>query len=271
MDIINERGEVINYEEADSDDSEDKFEDLDDVGSAIERMLAENNLEKFLITDSKPENCKWKVYHDCIKQLQHGGGYEGLKYHDDVEPVEDTFLGRTRKQKETVNQRKDENINEKANEKLCEFGIELYTALSENTFSEEDKKVIKHSRNLTDFLTFHEKIKEMGPVWFAAQTFRTFLKSVRELPVRSVADIDDDEIRVEFKIFCARLGQVEKKQDWKSSWDFIKIFSTKHKLYEGIEIILPITTCAAVKLSTESVLESKVSILSDISTQGEAT
>ena len=113
MDIINERGEVINYEEADSDDSEDEFEDLDDVGSAIERMLAENNLEKFLITDSKPENCKWKVYHDCIKQLQ-----EGLKYHDDVEPVEDTFLGRTRKQKETVNQRKDENIYEKANEKV---------------------------------------------------------------------------------------------------------------------------------------------------------
>ena len=119
--------------------------------------------------------------------------------------------------------------------KRCEFGIELYTALSENTISEEDKKVIKHSRNLTDFLTFREKIKEMGSVWFAAQTFSTFLKSVRELPVRSVADIDDDEIRVEFKIFCARLGQVEKKQDWKSSRDFIKHFlSTKHKLYEGI-------------------------------------
>ena len=184
-------------------------------------MLTENSLEKFLITDSKPDNCKWKVYHDCIKQLQ-----EGLKYHDDVDPVEDTFLGRTRKQKETVNQRKDENIYEKANEKLCEFAIELYTALSENTFSEEDKKVIEHSRNLTDFLKFHEKIKEMGPVWFAA-----------------------------------RLGQVEKKQDWKSSRDFIKHFlSTKHKLYEGIEIILHITTCAAVKLSTESVLESKVSI-----------
>ena len=72
----------------------------------------------------------------------------------------------------------------------------------------------------------------MGPVWFAAQTFCTFLKSVRELPVRTVADIDDDEIRVEYKIFCARLGQVEKKQDWKSSRDFIKHFlSTKHKLY----------------------------------------
>ena len=46
------------------------------------------------------------------------GVYEGLKYHDDVEPVEDTFLGRTRKQKETVNQRKYENIYEKANEKV---------------------------------------------------------------------------------------------------------------------------------------------------------
>ena len=107
MEIVDERGEVINYEEAgdSSADSEDEFEDLDDVGSAIERMLTENSLEKFLITDSKPENCKWKVYHDCIKQLQHGGGYDGLKYCDDVDPVEDTFLSRKRKQKETVNQR----------------------------------------------------------------------------------------------------------------------------------------------------------------------
>ena len=93
---------------------------------------------------------------------------------------------------------------------------------------------------------------------------------MRELPVRSVADIDndrsvadidDDEIRVDFKIFCARLGRIEKKQGWKSSLNFIKHFlSTKYKLYEGIEIILHITTCAAVKLSTESVLDSKVSI-----------
>ena len=216
-------------------------------------MLTENSLEKFLLTDSKPENCKWKVYHDCIKQLRHGGGYEGLKYHDDVDPVQDTLLGRTRKQKEAVNQRKDENIYENSNEKLCGFGIELFTALSENTFSEEDKKVIENSRNLTDYLTFHQKM--------VAHTFGSFLKSVRELPVRSVADIDDDELRIEFKIFCVRLGQIEKKQDWKSSRDFIKHFlSTKHKLYEGIEIILHITTCAAVKLSTESVLESKVSI-----------
>ena len=63
MIIVNERGEVINYEEAgdNSDDSEDEFEDLDDVGSAIERMLTDNSLEKFLISDSKPDNCKWKV------------------------------------------------------------------------------------------------------------------------------------------------------------------------------------------------------------------
>jgi hypothetical protein len=166
-----------------------------------------------------------------------------LKYHDDVDPVQDTLLGRTRKQKEAVNQRKDENIYENSNEKLCAFGIELFSALSENTFSEEDKKVIENSRNLTDYFTFHQKIKEMGAVWFAAHTFGSFLKSVRELPVRSVADIDDDELRIEFKIFCVRLGQIEKKQDWKSSRDFIKHFlSTKHKLYEGIEIILHITT-----------------------------
>ena len=65
-------------------------------------MLTENSLEKFLLNDSKPETCKWKAYHDCIKQLQHGGGYQDLMYNDNVDPVEDTFFGRTRKQKEAV-------------------------------------------------------------------------------------------------------------------------------------------------------------------------
>ena len=119
----------------------------------------------------------------------------------------------------------------------------MFTALSENTFSEEDKKVIENSRNLTNYLIFLQKIKEMGAVWFAALTFGNFLKTVRKLPVWSVGDINDDELRFEFKIFCVHLGKIEKKQDWKSSRDFIKHFlSTKHKLYEGIEIILHITT-----------------------------
>ena len=80
MIIVNERGEVINYEEAgdNSDDSEDEFEDLDDVGSAIERMLTDNSLEKFLISDSKPENCKWKVCNEDWK-----GAISGIIYGKD--------------------------------------------------------------------------------------------------------------------------------------------------------------------------------------------
>ena len=57
--IVDERGEVINFSEAgDYSDSDDEFEDMDDIGSAIERILTENSLEKFLIPDCKPENCK---------------------------------------------------------------------------------------------------------------------------------------------------------------------------------------------------------------------
>ena len=56
--IVDERVEVINYSEAgDYSDSDDQFEDMDDIGSAIERILTENSLEKFLIPDSKPEKC----------------------------------------------------------------------------------------------------------------------------------------------------------------------------------------------------------------------
>ena len=79
--------------------------------------------------------------------------------------------------------------------------------------------------------------------------------------MKAVSDISDGEIREQYRMFCHSLAKVVIKKEWNNSRDILKHFlSTKHNLYKGIELVMQISCCAAVKLSTESVLESKVGI-----------
>ena len=159
---------------------------------------------------------------------------------------------------------------EDTKDKLEAFVEKLVVSLEENTYSEEDKIVIEKVRTLTDFCTFQEKIKLNGPVFYAAVTFHDYIESVRSLPVATVLNIPDGELRFQYKTFCQRLGEVELKESTKNSSkskvkdskELIKHFlSTTNNLFENIELIMHITTCAAVKLSTESVVESNVKCL----------
>ena len=119
--------------------------------------------------------------------------------------------------------------------------------------------MVEHSRKLTDFLGFYNQIKEMGQVWYCAQNFPSYLKSVRALPVKDLTTIDDEETREQYTAFCRKLGSWEMSKDMKNSRDIIKHFlSTKNNLFTDIELIMHITLTAALKLPTESVLESKV-------------
>lgn len=73
-------------------------------------------------------------------------------------------------------------------------------------------------------------------------------------------DIHNDEIRAQYRVFIDRLSQVVTTDD-KDSKHIIKQFlSTKEELFHRIEIIVHVITVAAIKVSTESVLESNVSV-----------
>ena len=129
------------------------------------------------------------------------------------------------------------------------FHKKIMESVSTNTFSTKDVEVIECTRTLTDFKTFLQRILEMGPVWFSAQHFPTYIESVRILPLREVEDIEDDEIREQFKVFCHRLYETEAKVDTATvnSRDLIKLFlCSSSKLFRGIELIMHITNSAAV-------------------------
>ncbi len=90
------------------------------------------------------------------------------------------------------------------------------------------------------------------------------------MAVQNISDIPDSEIREQYRMFCRCLEKL-KKEDFehvnRDSKDLIIHFlSTEYELYDGIELIMHITTSAAVKISTESVVESKVSIFERHST-----
>ena len=141
------------------------------------KMTKISNCKWKLIYDTKLDKCKWEHYHDCIKQLKVSGEYQGLKYLDNVDSVEDTFLSTTRGQKEITYIRKTVDIYDDAKEKLCKFRIALYTVLAENTYWKKTKSLLnEHTWNLIDFLTFHKRLKRL--VWLVGSTFTANLPEV---------------------------------------------------------------------------------------------
>ena len=85
------------------------------------------------------------------------------------------------------------------------------------------------------------------------------------MDVPSLEVISDEVIRNQYKNFILKITNifeglcVKDMKDIDSREVFRKLFSTKDKLYEDVQVILHISAVAATKSSCESVLESYVS------------
>ena len=232
-------------------------------------VILEDNCNSEEVDKEENNKCHWEKYHKCLIELSNQSTYKGLSFMDDSEPYSRTIFDQSRSQQARNKRHKANNVFEDTKDKLEAFVEKLVVSLEENTYSEENKIVIEKVRTLTDFCTFQEKIKQNGPVFYAAVTFHDYIESVHSLPVATVLNIPDGELRFQYKTFCQCLGEVELKESTKNSSkskvkdskELIKHFlSTTNNLFENIELIMHITTCAAVKLSTESVVESNLSV-----------
>ena len=261
-----EKGDCEESDEEDVEISETIESDDDDINTdyMLEEELSIDRFVERIFTISDHE-CGWINCHKCVEGLKVNDSFDGLDFHEEEEDLQGTaFEQVTRRQREAVEIKKSrkEGVIEVAEERLQHFAKELVVELRETTYSEEDTRLIELTRTLTDMESFKKAIEEKGPVLFSVTYFPTYIDAVRQLPVKSLENVSDLQIRAQFDKFAHLIGDL----DWGSKCDsrgFIKRLLSEESgesLYKGIELINHITTCAAVKLSTESVLESNVSV-----------
>ena len=155
---------------------------------------------------------------------------------------------RTRRQTAEVQTRKNEDVVKVTDEKLFKVVTELATRLSKEVYSPEGKVAIEHTRTILDLPTLAGKLRVLGSssIKVTATKFPAFLKAVRSLPIVSLEEVADAELKSEFRTFLGRLEQMMKEVSAKDleetdPKELIKqFFDPAGELFINIEMIMQV-------------------------------
>lgn len=257
-------------------------ERLDLYTEAVSRLknmaLAQdhNNCEKFFKPEEKIK-CLWPMNHADKKSYM-----EKIMIRDmpilDKHGVEAAGLGLfTRRQagenivrarEDIVRAREDtESTEKKIDKRLLNLVKELSAGLSEKVYSSEGKAVIEETRVVLDLPDLALKLKEHGasPIKVSVTEFPKFQEAVSNVPVVTLKEVPEEELKFQFNIFLERLADLTAELDTDDLCEFdskelIKtFFDPAGELFKNIEMIMQALAVCAVKHSCESVLESFVS------------
>ena len=89
----------------------------------------------------------------------------------------------------------------------------LYVGLKNEVFDDDAKNAISYTRTVLDLPALAIKLKseDGGYIKVALREFPTFLTAVRCLPIRSLDDIGDGDLKDQYREFTKRLENVTKK------------------------------------------------------------
>ena len=154
-----------------------------------------------------------------------------------------------------------------SNERLMKLVKELSTDLNNKVYSAEGKSVIEETRAVLDLTSLALKLKEHGasPVNVFPVEYQKFKKAVDTVPVDSVKQVPEEELKHQFKLYLQKLqamtAEIDKPELTSTdSKELIKQFiDPAGELFKDVEMVMQAIAVCAVKHSCESVLESFVS------------
>ena len=151
--------------------------------------------------------------------------------------------------------------------KLKDLIDNLSEKLGEDVYTDDEKEIIEKTRIVLDLPALADLLKQPGESVVKVQVteFPKFLNAVKCIPVRSLREVPEEELRRQFSEYLSRLeemtssmsSEVLAKSDPKELLK--KFFDPKGKLFRGIEMVMQALAVSSVKVSCESVLESFVS------------
>ena len=173
----------------------------------------------------------------------------------------------TRQQTAEKYVRMGQNVEQDTDRKALSVVRELADGLSKSVYSSEGKIVIEQTRVILDLPALACKIKEAGgsAIKVAVTEFQKFRQAVIGIPLISLKDVPEDELRLQFRVFVERLAVMTGENSieelkCKDAKELIKkFFHPGDDKFKGIEMIMQALATSAVKHSCESVLESFVS------------
>ena len=205
--------------------------------------------------------CLWPNYHKDIVDINNDK-YRGIPLVGDVAETRRVCITRYLKATESTASNNPENIQLAVEKQLILLLKELFQKLKCNVYDEEDLKVLKKVRFLTDLKGLLIKLKARGVIIISSlqgQTFVDYAKSI----CHTINDIPTDSLKLQYKLFLNQLNDCYQNMtqcdlDKLTSMKIIKTSKFNH--FEGIELVMHVTCAASVIMSVESGVESSVSL-----------
>ena len=217
--------------------------------------------------ESDKKKCLWPLNHEDKKTLKENGKIRGLPIKNQVPERAGGLQVLTRRQVYEKSIMAEDDTEKKTDKKLLSVVQCLSRGLKLNVYSSEGISSIEQTRVILDIPALAIKIKAPGgsAIKVAATEFCKFLKAVSKIPIISLSDVPEEELRCQFKTFIIRLDVMTNNLTTEEllatdAKDLIKRFlDPADKLFKDIEMIMQAIAVSAVKHSCESVLESFVS------------
>ena len=101
---------------------------------------------------------------------------------------------------------------ERSDCKLYELVNEWQKGLSETVYSHDGKAVIEETRVVLDLPTLALKLKGSGAslINVSVSIFPNFKKVISKIPIHSLRNVPEEELKSEFRLFLERLGELTK-------------------------------------------------------------
>lgn len=246
------------------------------IGQMKKMTLCVDHKNCEILCEDKKKPCMWPKSHADKKSLKEKGTIRDIPVVDS-QGIEAAGLGiLTRSQTSQMRIDDDDGHNVDASiletdRKLCELVNELCVGLNDGVYSAEHVEIVEATRVVLDLPSLALSIKEEGASATSVSVlqFQHFKNAISNIPVNSLKNVPEDELKAQYRCFLERLEKLTKTLDTETlrkadSKDIIQqFFDLDNSLFKGIEMIMQALSVAAVKISCESIVESFVSRYED--------
>ena len=224
------------------------------------------------------QSCDLKYYHSAKSTLRSDNSIEDLFVHDRYPVRAAALLSRTRatqRLQDTGDSSGEEcvidsgdSVSTKCDDKLKLFASELTQDLKTQVVDDWERKLIGRTKTICGISEMLEEVKQlnMSPDIYAENSFDKFKEAVDSLQIASLDFIEESVLKRQYKQFIKVISSMQDSASSngeecviESKRIIARLFSSREKLYEDIQIILYIISVAATKSTTESVIEAYVS------------
>ncbi len=221
------------------------------------------------------ENCDLRFYHQARASIRSDSSVKNI-FVPDKYPVRAAGLtSRTRwgqRQEETGEDSSEEcviesprdNVFLSCDEKLKFFTSELFKDLQNKVVDDLERDLIGKTAVILEMKKIVGEMKHMKltPDIYSENSYPRFKEAVECLHIPGLDFSDDSILKSQYKNYIKLISSLDSSEECviDARKVIMRLLNSSEKLYEGIQVVNHIITVAATKSTTESVIESYVSM-----------